>query len=275
MQTIVAFYYPNSVEVQVNLDLGIPERNRVMYQRTIKIYKGIDNTIQFVFKNSDQKPVNVTGWTITFNMISDEEGSVIFSKSVTAPTAAMANIGIASTTINELDLADLYSEHYNYSLSFTNSNPNLPNYGSEHVVYADDNYGARGEIALLSGHYPTFKPSIYVTLTSIANSYVLSSSVVSDTPTRQLSAHHTAEIYFNDFTGTVEVQATLDIIPPVGNTGLPAPSWIPNIANVSYTHQNVPSYINWDGVYTACQFIVTPANTSPLSGNVSQILYRA
>jgi hypothetical protein len=259
MQSFNIYYYLNEVTVQLNIDPTVIQRNRVMYARTIKMYKGVDNIVRFTFKNSDQKPVNVNGWDVTFNMISDEEGAVLFSTPV---TAVDANVGVVTATIKELDLIDLYSEHYNYSLSVTNQVT-----GQEQVVYTDDNYTARGEVQLLSGHYPTFKPSINVQLPTNSNTSTITSGITSDTPTRQLSAHHTAQMYFNTFSGNVVVQATLDANPQLGNSS--QVTWA-TVSTLQYTNQTVPDYVNFDGVYSAVRFEVIPT-----AGNVSAILYRA
>ena len=42
-------------------DPTIKTRNRVVYSRPITVYQGIDNPIQVVVKNQDQKNVNLTG----------------------------------------------------------------------------------------------------------------------------------------------------------------------------------------------------------------------
>lgn len=257
MQTLISYFYPNAVVVQLNIDPALTLRNKTVFQRTVKIYKGIDNVIRFTFKNVDQKPVNITGLTVNFNMLSDEEGAVVISKGV---TVANANIGVVTATLTSLDLQDLNEEFYNYSLSVTDAN------GSEQVVYTDDNYTARGEVQLLSGHYPTFRPSINVSLPSPAgNGYTITSSVTSDTPTRQQSAHHTSEFYFDTFVGNITVQSTLDSLPTSGNA-----SWA-NITTITYASvQSSPTFYNWDGVYTAVRFVV-----HNIEGNVTKILYRA
>jgi hypothetical protein len=35
-----------------------------VYSRPIKVYQGIDNPVQVVVKNQDQKPVNLTGYSM-------------------------------------------------------------------------------------------------------------------------------------------------------------------------------------------------------------------
>ena len=260
MQTIDCFYYPNAVEVQFNIDPTLTLRNRVMYMRTIKLYKGVDNVIRFSFKNGDQKSVNITGWTVTFNMLSDDESTVVVSKGV---TTIDANLGVVTATVTDFDLLDCTHPRYNYSLSITDPD------GSEQVVYADANYGVRGEIQLLDGHYPTFKPSIDVQLPTNGNSSVITSTITSDTPSRQQSAHHTSQFYFSNFTGNIAVQSTLDALPSNGNVGNVSLSWS-TVSTLPYVDQVVTDYYNFDGVYTAIRFQINAE-----SGSVTKILYRA
>ncbi len=266
MQTLNCYYYPNAVVVQLNADPTLKLRNRVMYQRTLRLYKGTDNIVRFTFKNSDQKPVNVTGWVVTFNMLSDEEGTLVLSKPVNTIDAVA---GVVTINVTDLDLVDLNNEFYHYSLSVTDPD------GIEQVVYADDNYGVRGEVTVESGHYPMFKPSIQVSLPTNSNTNVITSTVVADTQSRMQSAHHSAQFYFNEFSGNITVQTTLDSLPPNGNTSANTSlSWA-TVSNLPFVTQSVPSYYNWDGVYTAVRFIVTPDDAVIPNGTVTKILYRA
>ena len=59
MQTVKAFIYDQKVEVQI-LDTTIfTTRNRIVYSRPIKVYQGIDNPLQIIVKNQDQKNFKV------------------------------------------------------------------------------------------------------------------------------------------------------------------------------------------------------------------------
>lgn len=257
MQTINCYHYPNSVEVQCNVDPTLKLRNRVMYQRTVKIYKGVDNVIRFTFKNSDQKPVNVTGWAINFNMIADDEGSIVVTKHAVVIDAIA---GVVSVKLTALDLLDLNDNMYNYSLSVTDP------LGSEQVVYADDNYEVRGQVRLMAGHYPTFKRSVNVSLPTNSNVGTITSTTIAET----MSAHHTAQFYFTDFTGTVNVEATLDPLPPNGNTsGNTSLSWS-TIASIDYVDQVTSDFENFNGIYSAVRFVIAPT-----TGTIDKILYRS
>ena len=279
MQTTNCYFYHNEVDVQLNIDPTLKLRNRIVYQRTIKLYHGIDNTIRFTFKNNNQQRVNITGFAVTFNMISGPEGSIIVSKPATIIDAPQ---GIVTVVLNELELMDLPNQYYNYSLIVTDVDT-----GAQHIVYSDTDYDVKGELILLSGHYPSFHPSVDVDLpaptriviTSDISQLVVTTGIVqADTPTRQQSAHHTAQFYYDHFSGKIEIQATLDSLPAV-------PSWA-TIATLTFVDQNVPTYYNWDGVFTGCRFVITPDPAlpgsfppppaiPPSSGEVTKILYRS
>lgn len=290
MQRINSYFYPNSVTVQCSPDSTITNRWRTMYQRQVKIYRGVDNVIQFLFKNADQKPVNVTGWTITFRMFSDEEGTTVVTKdnaTIGGVTVINAIAGIITASIGMYDLIDLQSPYYNYALTITD-----PSTGIEEVVYTDENYESRGEILLRDGPYPTVQPSIVVDLPSNNNFTITSSAIAGDSRSLQNAVHHTAQFYFlpTGFTGTLSVQGTLDPLAWT-NTDSPSLTWgnvlilesgnatITTTGNVSsvlsYTNQSVTDYCNFDGVYVAVRFVVAPTNGNVNPSPVTQILYRS
>ena len=59
MQKVQSYLYPNRIILLADL-AGFTVENRVVYARTIKIYHGIDNVIQFDIQNADQKRIDLT-----------------------------------------------------------------------------------------------------------------------------------------------------------------------------------------------------------------------
>jgi len=281
------YFYPNSVTVQCNLDPTITARWKTMYQRQVKIYKNVDNVIQFIFKNSDQKAVNVDGWIITFRMFLDSDGQTAITKD--NKLIGGVNVigdpvkGITTVTLNAADLINLPQPYYNYSLTVTDP------YGVEQVVYTDENYESRGEIYLRDGPKPAVLPSIVVDLPTNSNTSITSSAIRADANTFQQYAHHSAALYFSPtgFTGNVSIEATLDPLALTG-AGLPQISWgvvdiLPganvttltgNTSILQYVGQSDLSYCTFDGVYTAVRFVITPDSSNVSPGSVTQILYR-
>lgn len=59
MQKIQSYLYPNRVILLADL-AGFTVENTIVYARTIKIYNGIDNVIEFDIQNADQKRIDLS-----------------------------------------------------------------------------------------------------------------------------------------------------------------------------------------------------------------------
>ena len=151
MQQINSYIYDNSVLVQYDVDPEIMQRNRVVYTNTLQIYKGIDNILKIKVQNADQKPVNITGFNLTFNMVEDyvfANATTVLSTNV---TIVNANAGLGTVTISSLNMVQLTAEQYNYNVKINNGTANI-------AAYVDDNYGAAGQIMISSAAYPVAEP---------------------------------------------------------------------------------------------------------------------
>jgi len=81
MQSLPIYLYPNSLDVILDLDPDVLGVNEVMYQRDLKIQKGVKNKINIQFKNSDQKrlPIPSTS-TYVFNMFDPSSQKLVLQK---------------------------------------------------------------------------------------------------------------------------------------------------------------------------------------------------
>lgn len=148
MQQINSYIYDNTVLVQIDNDLDVEQRNRVVYTRPIQLYQGVDNIVKVKVQNGDQKPVNVSTYVLTFNLIDDyvtSNANVVFSTNV---VMSNANVGLGSVTIPAANIASLDREQYIYSIK--------ANVGLQDVAtYVDDNWGAAGQIQINKCAYPS------------------------------------------------------------------------------------------------------------------------
>ena len=67
MQKISSYLYPNRIQLLANLASFNVEYTNV-YQRTIKIYKGVDNVLEFDIKNADQKRLDLITTPLVSNL---------------------------------------------------------------------------------------------------------------------------------------------------------------------------------------------------------------
>jgi hypothetical protein len=145
MQQITSYLIKPEVLVEL-FDLYEPKfRNRIVYARTVKVYKGVDNTIRLVFQNQDQKRVAIQDKSIVMYIFHPEDSSIL----VTVPVSiSPANKGVALAVIPKEAIQFVVPGFYTYAIEVVSGE------GADEVAYADDNYGAGGQIEVIDGKYP-------------------------------------------------------------------------------------------------------------------------
>lgn len=207
MQKISSYLYPNRIELLADL-AGFTTEYTNVYQRTIKIYNGIDNTIEFDIKNSDQKRIEL----VTAPTINNIEMNVMDASGQALPNSPYTVTphptlkGIAVVTIPMEDLIELSDQYLKYSVTAVKD-------GNDIMLYGDSRFGATGTIELIGNAMPTFRDDrIYNTFTAeidLAGHPVYHSSAI---PATFYEAVKTETISFDvdlkGFTGSVWLEAT-------------------------------------------------------------------
>lgn len=145
MQTIKAYLYDQKVEVQI-LDTTIfTTRNRKVYSRPIKVYQGIDNPIQVVVKNQDQKSVNLTGYAVQADLQDPINRLTVLSYAV---SWADITKGLGTFTITREEIDALEQRFYKLTFRTIKTSDN-----SQKPTYIDDNYGVPLDVQIEQAYY--------------------------------------------------------------------------------------------------------------------------
>jgi len=154
MQKIQSYLYPNRVTIIADL-AGFTTEYTNVYQRTIKIYQGVDNVIQFDVKNADQKRLDLTttvgAQTLSLAVI--DEGNKLVNTYAITPLNQTTYKGLGTVTIPATDLANLYSpQNLKYSVINTTAGIKTP-------LYTDSRFSALGTIELVGTAVAVSRPS--------------------------------------------------------------------------------------------------------------------
>ena len=168
-----------------------------VYAKNLKLNLGVDNVILFQFQNQDQKPVNITGSTFTFRLISQNGQDLLFSKEL---VSLNNNLGRAKITITAEESTYFQAQPASWSLQVSSGVLNQ-------AVYTDDYSGARGTIDIVNSVFPAFNASQILTIPSQAPD---SSVYYSSTVTTDGSALTTFQLDTVHYTGTIAVQGATD-----------------------------------------------------------------
>lgn len=151
MQTIKAYLYPNVAEVQILDPSVFVTRNPIVYTRTIKVYQGIDNPIQVIVRNQDQKAYNLTGYALQAD-IQDPTNQVTVESFAVAFTDI--SLGRGTFSIPKATVDSLEQRFYKLTFRTIKLSDN-----SERPVYIDDNYGVPVDLQVLPAYYSDSAPS--------------------------------------------------------------------------------------------------------------------
>lgn len=145
MQTINAYLYPNVIEVQFLDQEIITTRNRIVYARSIKVYRGIDNAIQVIVKNQDQKPVDLYPYNVYVDVVDPQEKIVVATYTLDFIERAL---GVCKFTITTSTLESLEKRFYKILVR-----SELISNSENSLLYSDDNYGLGIDLEVNEGFY--------------------------------------------------------------------------------------------------------------------------
>jgi len=155
MQKVQSYLYPNRHIVIANL-AGFTVENTVVYAKTIKIYKGVDNVIQFDIQNADQKRLDLVNTPLVTGLqmnIMDVSNNCIAGPYMVDPHDTLKGIGVV--VIPATDLTTIYHQFLKYSITgFDTDGNNIP-------LYTDSRFSAVGKIDIVASIVPvTEKPEV-------------------------------------------------------------------------------------------------------------------
>ena len=131
-----------------------PRSYMPQYSKPLTLHRGVDNQIQFQFLNQEQRPIDITGKSITCRVINSDGNAVLIRKALT-PTLALN--GLATLDLNAAEIEDFPAQKAYYSLE-------IPVGSFDYPVFVDQNAGARGDMYIVNSVLPAFVPSANVTI---------------------------------------------------------------------------------------------------------------
>ena len=174
-----------------------------VYAKPLTCNMGVDNVILFQFQNQDQKPVNISGSTFTFRIISQNGQDLLYAKELVSLNNAL---GRAKVTITAEDTTHFLTQPASWSIEVSSGVLNQ-------AVFTDDKCAARGDINIVSSVFPTFNASSILTIPTdqVGNHSVANVvSFFSSTLTTDGAPLTTFQLDTLDYTGNIQVQGATD-----------------------------------------------------------------
>jgi hypothetical protein len=143
MQKLQFYLLPNRITVTTDLvGNGFTTEFRQVYQRTIKLYKGIDNTIELDVRSSDQRRQNLAGKTAVLSFFDAQHRNLF----VASGLADLSKVGLVSVRISKEDLENIDPQQLQVAAKLVDTDSN------ESIVYSDSQFGLFCTAEILDGY---------------------------------------------------------------------------------------------------------------------------
>lgn len=260
MQLIPRYLVKNRIDAVLGM-AGFVTEFRPVYQRQIKVYKGIDNPIQFRMLNADQKPVALQDQTPKLLAFDQYHNLVLNIDAVSLEDGSQQKQGLFLITITENDLLGISQQYLTYTVILVDSNTQ-----DRSITYSNSHFDAAGVMLVSEAAFPSVRPNITIQQfqqTSFNPDVWTSEAASAEPHINSNEALHTLAIYSNGFVGTLTLQATLNA---QLNEGV---AWT-DIESIEFSGtETEPRLINVTGVFSWFRFV---SHSDPQA--ISQILIR-
>jgi len=211
MQKISSYLYSNRLTVVADL-ASYPVEWKPVYQRNIKIYKGMKNTVEFDIRNADQKRVNISSYNLKCLIMDNFDQEVL-----TVDVSAVPNTtGLATMTIYAQDVAYISPQFLKYTLYILGENE------EKTPLYGDTQFGISGVIDLKGGAVSEVPAPqiidafVYLIDDAVPGNYVYThfSDAVEVNPRNDINDRHSIKLEFWPviFNAEITVQITNDVV---------------------------------------------------------------
>jgi len=257
MQLIPRYLVNNRTTIIAN-EAGFITEYRPVYQRQIKIYKGIDNALQFRLLNADQKPINVALYTPKF-VAFDENNQMVISHNGTINQIddSSASRGLFTVTISENDLLNIKSQYLKYNIYLVDADNNKV------LTYSSAHFEGCGTIYIdpcqMPGPVESYSVETFTKYNFNTDTW-FSETITAEPAINGNEALHTAAIYADGFAGDIVIQATLSNQIDEGT------KWA-DVSTVTLTgNETEPTPQNFNGVFSFLRFktITDPSTISKI-----------
>jgi hypothetical protein len=222
MQKIQVYLVPNRIKVTTDVT-GFTTEFRQVYQRKLKLYKGIDNTIEFDVRDSSQRRENVIGYDIIIKFFDDAHKNLfsIQGRPIVGKPGLMVAV-IQAEDIQSIDPQMLKMAAY------------LRSDTEEKLLYSDSQFDLFGQVEILNGYNELSAPGDVIEeittfnyefdsqeyVSEVANFGTVINNDFSTYPTRSVTVE-----FGGVYAGIIAVEATRDKSTAFGTTWTPLENW--------------------------------------------------
>jgi hypothetical protein len=219
MATVYLYRYREYVHL-VQADRNVPNINLPMIIYDTKVYKGVTNTIDFVIRNNDRKPISLVGYTLIAQIREVDN----ISRASTPPEILLEKnlIPIDETAgkykliLDPMDIESWDTGYYQFNIRTIGLD------GVNELLYTDINKSTWSNFELIEGISSSLMPPLTIDARQFTPSPIgeegevfVTGALPGDAQSQKASGTHTIAVYADTWLGKVWVEGSLTNQPPL------------------------------------------------------------
>lgn len=210
---------------------------------TFKMFRKVQNQFDFLVRDIDRQPVVLPG-VLSFN-VWDDSGMILLNLPLTVVNAARGHYKLiipAETT------HPIRSGIYVWSVTNTDN-------AITRLLYTNQDYGSQGILEVAEGMLEPLDDPYVIEPSDMTplGGKLYSSTLPGAWRNNSTSGNHTVVAYLDNFTGRLQINATVDDQAPTNETG-----WV-EVKSEDFDHRTGTIAISFSGNFTYVQFLITNA----------------
>lgn len=210
MPAIKIYKIPVVVDL-TQLDHGVRNNNMPFRESDFSVYKGSHNPIEFIVRNNDRRPIDLTNKTLDITIFDFHTGDVVDQQPVEIVDPLKGRVRY---TFDPLDTAGWQPDTYKYTILITNED------ATTNLLAVDQDNNACGFFELVDGVLPQLSDSdrilgteftpVNIVPPTLDPTIFVSCGLQADAFLCHNDGLHTAAIYVTDYAGKFWIEGTLE-----------------------------------------------------------------
>lgn len=204
------YSYPRKIHLLLDCEAQ-PNWNYPMQSPEFKLYRNVDNEVEFYIRDTDRKPVNLQNSRLKFTAIDFRENNTLWEidLDIVNPTKGLVRLNVVPYLLSKVK-----PESYAFYVTMIRDS-------KEKLFYTDHRNSARGFFEVLEGKYPAVRPTIVMdpetfidkSSSMLTDRWLTSSYYPGNLQTAQDFDLMTLAVYGENFDGWIWVEGSLEYEP--------------------------------------------------------------
>lgn len=261
------FFIPNLIELMYSSTGLLEVLNLPMNRFDVNVYKGDNNTIDFMVRDTDRKPINLMDKTLTAWVSNIQNQELVLKRDLDVIDEIKGQVRLC---LFDGDVSNWAPGFYQYAITFIEEG------GKQGFIYTNQAFKAIGTFELHEGVIPATAFTNEITVFNFdmgdffdnTDDSFVTTALSGSAQSNLTNTLHTAAIYLTAFCGIITIEATLDeTVPTSPNSWYTVSTLTFPTATSGIQHVNFDVNVNW------VRFRYNPDLLN--TGTVDKILYRA